>query len=292
VYEVSPVRKLALLTYFLHRQGSVSLKGKKVIVFVRTKERGERVSEFLREHKFRACYLHSESLPAKRKAYLEEFRNGHIQILVATDILSRGIDLPEVDAVVNLDLPTLPEDYIHRIGRTGRAGQKGLALTFVSTHAQVLTIGTQEVLRNEEDMIGKIEALLGDKLQVRPKVPGPWVDQKNVTGSTSRGHYDDAGVWIERDMAGEPEEYKGWISNEKLEEEKKLKAKAAGGKVKEGAAKVAPAPAPLAYDQVMKRATQQRFESEKVDLGKLDPKFRLTSARNEVFRVQKTPAKK
>jgi len=285
------MRKLALLTYFLHRQGTVSLKGKKVIVFVRTKERGERVSEFLRQHKFRACYLHSESLPAKRKAYLEEFRNGHIQILVATDILSRGIDLPEIDAVVNLDLPTLPEDYIHRIGRTGRAGQKGLALTFVSTHTQVLTIGTQEVLRNEEEMIGKIEALLGGKLQVRPKVPGPWVDQRGVTGSTSRGHYDDAGVWIERDPVGEPEEYKGWISNEKLSEEKKAKAKAkATAAVEQPKQRMGKGElAPLPYDQVMKRATQLRFESEKVDLGKLDPKFRLTTARNEVFRVQKTP---
>jgi superfamily II DNA/RNA helicase len=74
------MRKLALLTYFLYRIGNVSLKGKKVIVFVRTKERGERVAEYLQEHKFRACYVHSDSLPGKRRAFLEEFRNGHINV--------------------------------------------------------------------------------------------------------------------------------------------------------------------------------------------------------------------
>jgi ATP-dependent RNA helicase RhlE len=102
----------------------------RVIVFTRTKRSADRVAETLDTGGFRVSALHgNKSQPARQKA-LEQFRSGRARVLVATDIAARGIDVTGISHVINFDLPAQPEDYVHRIGRTARAGASGVAISF------------------------------------------------------------------------------------------------------------------------------------------------------------------
>ena len=103
----------------------------RVIVFTRTKHRADAVARRLGKAGYRTAAIHADRSQNQRERALSDFRNGKVDILVATDVLARGIDISEVSHVVNYDVPNNPEDYVHRIGRTGRAGESGYALTFV-----------------------------------------------------------------------------------------------------------------------------------------------------------------
>lgn len=103
----------------------------KVLIFGRTKWGMEKLSRALSERGFRATAIHGNKSQNQRQRALEEFKNAELQILIATDIASRGLDIEDVTHVINYDPPASYDDYVHRIGRTGRAGKKGIALTFV-----------------------------------------------------------------------------------------------------------------------------------------------------------------
>ncbi|MEY8437319.1 DEAD/DEAH box helicase [Atopobiaceae bacterium 24-176] len=124
---VSPEAKNKLLAKVLEREGH-----SRVIVFCRTKHRADAVCRRLRRAGILAAPIHGDRNQNQRERALRDFRKGSIEVLVATDVLARGIDVPDVDYVVNFDVPSDPEDYVHRIGRTGRAGEFGWALTFVT----------------------------------------------------------------------------------------------------------------------------------------------------------------
>lgn len=120
----------------------------RVIVFARTRSRADSTTRRLRKAGFSAEAIHSDRSQNQRKRALERFSSGEVGIIVATDVLARGIDVDEVDYVVNLDVPDQPEDYIHRIGRTGRAGHEGFAVTFVTPE-------TRSELRAIEKLLGE-----------------------------------------------------------------------------------------------------------------------------------------
>jgi ATP-dependent RNA helicase RhlE len=101
-------------------------------VFCRTKQRVDDVSRSLKGAGFLVEEMHADRPQRAREKALDRFREGSCQILVATDVMSRGIDVSGIDAVINYDVPLDPEDYVHRIGRTGRAGATGHAYTFVA----------------------------------------------------------------------------------------------------------------------------------------------------------------
>lgn len=103
----------------------------KVLIFGRTKWGIEKLSKALLIRGFRAASIHGNKSQGQRQRALEGFKNGEIQVLLATDVASRGLDIEDVSHVINYDEPASYEDYIHRIGRTGRAGKRGIALTFV-----------------------------------------------------------------------------------------------------------------------------------------------------------------
>ncbi len=103
----------------------------KVLIFGRTKWGMEKLSRELVVRGFRSAAIHGNKSQNQRQRALDDFKNGNLQILIATDVASRGIDIEDVTHVINYDAPTSYEDYVHRIGRTGRAGKKGIALTFV-----------------------------------------------------------------------------------------------------------------------------------------------------------------
>ena len=104
----------------------------RVLVFCRTKHRVDDVCKLLKKAGVKVDVMHADRPQGARERALEKFRAGKIQVLVATDVMSRGIDVSGIDAVVNFDVPMDPEDYVHRIGRTGRAGATGHAYTLVA----------------------------------------------------------------------------------------------------------------------------------------------------------------
>ncbi|HLD24800.1 MAG TPA: DEAD/DEAH box helicase [Patescibacteria group bacterium] len=103
----------------------------KVLVFGRTKWGVQRLSDELAKRGFRSGAIHGNKRQSQRQRILEQFMRSEIQVLLATDVASRGLDIPNVSHVINYDLPETMDDYIHRIGRTGRANKRGIALTFV-----------------------------------------------------------------------------------------------------------------------------------------------------------------
>ena len=105
----------------------------KILVFVRTKVRAERVAKAMERAEIKTLTMHSDKEHAERLKVMDSFKQGKVKVLIATDINARGIDIPNVDYVVNYDLPDEPENYVHRVGRTGRGVQKGQAITFCST---------------------------------------------------------------------------------------------------------------------------------------------------------------
>jgi ATP-dependent RNA helicase RhlE len=102
---------------------------KRVLVFTRTKRGADRVAHHLENGGFKAEAIHGDKTQSARQRALERFRSGHSSILVATDIAARGIDIDDVTHVINFELPNVPESYVHRIGRTARAGANGIAIS-------------------------------------------------------------------------------------------------------------------------------------------------------------------
>ncbi|MCB1916733.1 MAG: DEAD/DEAH box helicase [Rhodocyclaceae bacterium] len=102
-----------------------------VLVFTRTKHGANKLSEYLNKHEVTAMAIHGNKSQTARTRALEQFKSGELQVLVATDIAARGLDIDQLPHVVNFDLPNVSEDYVHRIGRTGRAGSEGEAISLV-----------------------------------------------------------------------------------------------------------------------------------------------------------------
>jgi ATP-dependent RNA helicase RhlE len=107
-------------------------EGDSFLVFTRTRRGADRLSHILKANKHEVALLHSDRSQSQRNAALESFRTGRSRVLVATDVAARGIDVDDVSYVINYEVPASAEDYIHRVGRTARAGRNGSALTMVS----------------------------------------------------------------------------------------------------------------------------------------------------------------
>ncbi len=127
VYSVAQEQKPALLVALLRDRAIRS-----ALVFTRTKHRADRLAQHLQRNGVAASLIHGNRSQSQRTRALAGFKAGEFRVLVATDIAARGIDIDELSHVINFDVPALPDDYIHRIGRTGRAQATGDALTFVS----------------------------------------------------------------------------------------------------------------------------------------------------------------
>ncbi|HET7561983.1 MAG TPA: DEAD/DEAH box helicase [Rhodanobacteraceae bacterium] len=122
---------------------------RQTLVFSRTKHGADKLCHHLEQHGFRAAAIHGNKSQGQRTRTLADFKNGKITVLVATDIAARGLDIIHLPAVVNYDLPMVAQDYVHRIGRTGRAGEEGLALSLVSREEAGLLRDIQKLLKQE-----------------------------------------------------------------------------------------------------------------------------------------------
>lgn len=141
VYEVERSRKREMLS-FLIRKGGWS----QVLVFVRTRYGADKLTEELIYDGIQAAAIHSNKSQSIRNRTLSEFKGGAFRVLVATDVAARGLDIQRLPYVVNYDLPQVAEDYIHRIGRTGRAGEDGVALSLVSPDEKLRLIAIEKLL--------------------------------------------------------------------------------------------------------------------------------------------------
>ena len=130
-YPVALENKTALLLELLEGQHQDE-NFERVLVFTRTRRSAERLSHILRARDHRVNRIHADRSQPQREAALQEFRDGRARVLVATDIAARGLDVDSVSHVINYDVPAAPEDYVHRVGRTGRAGKQGQAITIVA----------------------------------------------------------------------------------------------------------------------------------------------------------------
>ena len=152
VYYVEKSDKRELLVHLLKDQ-SIS----RALVFTRTKYLADRVARYLMDAGLRVLAIHGNKSQTVRQMALESFRNGNVRVLVATDIAARGLDVDGISHVFNLDLPDEPEVYVHRIGRTARAGAEGVALSFCG--------------REERSMLSDIEKLIRVKIEVEREHP-------------------------------------------------------------------------------------------------------------------------
>ncbi|MEP0548007.1 MAG: DEAD/DEAH box helicase [Rhodothermales bacterium] len=143
IYPVAQTQKMDLLLHVLQTEAVEN-----VLVFSRTKHRANRITKKLEQRGFAAAAIHSNRSQNQRQRALADFKRGDVKVLVATDIAARGIDVDGISHVVNFDTPNMAEDYIHRIGRTGRADATGDALTFVSADEE-------DYLRNIEKHTGR-----------------------------------------------------------------------------------------------------------------------------------------
>ena len=128
-----------MIDQFLARKGSI-------LVFVKTKRSADKMVKRLKEEGHSADAIHGDLRQSKRDRVINSFRKGLKRILIATDVAARGLDIPLIQHVINYDLPQVPEDYIHRIGRTGRAGKDGSALTFLTNNDRNMWRSIQKLI--------------------------------------------------------------------------------------------------------------------------------------------------
>lgn len=141
VYEVQRSRKREMISLMI-RQGG----WEQVLVFARTRYGADKLTEELILDGIKAAAIHSNKSQSIRTRTLAEFKAGEVRVLVATDVAARGLDIERLPHVINYDLPQVPEDYVHRIGRTGRAGEDGIAISLVSPEEKLLLMAIEKLL--------------------------------------------------------------------------------------------------------------------------------------------------
>ncbi len=166
-------KNAALVNEISTREGSI-------IVFARTQARTERLADYLFDKGFQVGRMHGGRSQGQRKRSLEAFREGVIRILVATDLAARGIDISTIAHVINFDLPASPEDYIHRVGRTGRAGATGDAISLITPEERGLWNAISRLLKASGAPVPKIE---GSKFT---EVPGVTFGNERPTKDFNR----------------------------------------------------------------------------------------------------------
>ncbi|MDO9218837.1 MAG: DEAD/DEAH box helicase, partial [Lacisediminimonas sp.] len=154
--EVDAPRRTQLLRHLVQTEG-----WERVLVFVATKHAAEIVADKLRKADIEAEPFHGELSQGKRQQVLQDFKLKILQVVVATDVAARGLDIAQLPVVVNYDLPRSAVDYTHRIGRTGRAGESGLAITFVTadTDAHFRLIEKRQRLRVSREQVAGFEPI-------------------------------------------------------------------------------------------------------------------------------------
>ncbi len=169
VHPVDRHRKRELLSHIIGFHN-----WQQVLVFTRTKHGANRLAEQLAKDGLKTAAIHGNKTQAARARALKDFKQGRVRVLVATDVASRGIDIDQLPYVVNFELPNVPEDYVHRIGRTGRAGNEGRAVSLISDDELPLLISIERMLKQSitQDIVAGYEpSFSSDTTRVRSAAP-------------------------------------------------------------------------------------------------------------------------
>ena len=159
VHHVDKERKKELLIHLLNKNS-----WKQVLVFTRTKHGANKLSEALIKDKITSAAIHGNKSQGARTKALDDFKAGTVRVLVATDIAARGIDIDQLPHVINFELPNVPEDYVHRIGRTGRAGNSGDAISLVCIDEHDYLFGIEKLIKQ------KINKIAIEGFKVNPNI--------------------------------------------------------------------------------------------------------------------------
>ncbi|HLL73121.1 MAG TPA: DEAD/DEAH box helicase [Pyrinomonadaceae bacterium] len=179
-YPVAMESKTALLLDLLERE-----RFERVLVFTRTRRGAERLSHILEAREHKVNRIHADRTQPQREAALRGFKDGRTRVLVATDIAARGIDVDSISHVINYDVPAAPEDYVHRIGRTGRAGNRGRAITLV-TPVEELNMRAIERLTGQAVERVLLQGFGGMKSATTPNGTKPFAGVKRAGASVGR----------------------------------------------------------------------------------------------------------
>lgn len=191
IYPVDKKKKAYLLTHLIKQY-----QWQQVLVFTRTKRGANQLVRHLETEGIQAAAIHGNKSQGARTKALADFKTGDIRILVATDIAARGLDIDQLPQVVNFDLPNVPEDYIHRIGRTGRAGASGQAVSLVSAdefvqlsdiERLIKTVLTREIVDDFEPVHTLPESRL-DRRPIKPKKPRVGHRDGQRSGASKQGN--------------------------------------------------------------------------------------------------------
>ena len=189
---VNQAEKTALLTLFFQTGKEIE----RTLVFSRTKHGADKVVRQLAAAGIPSSAIHGNKSQPQREKALDAFRDGSVPILIATDIAARGIDIPGVSHVVNYDLPNVPEQYVHRIGRTARAGADGIAIAYCDREEKPFLKDIEKLTRNKIDIeelpqgfMAAVEAL--KRLKVEPKGAAHPQQRNRRNESGARGHSND-----------------------------------------------------------------------------------------------------
>ena len=174
VHHVDRERKKELLLHLVHKNN-----WKQVLVFTRTKHGANKLSEALAKDGITSAAIHGNKSQGARTKALDDFKVGNVRVLVATDIAARGIDIDQLPHVINFELPNIAEDYVHRIGRTGRAGNTGEAISLVCVDEHDYLFGIEKLIKEK---IKKIE-ILGFK--VDPNIKAEPIQNRSNRGNGS-----------------------------------------------------------------------------------------------------------
>lgn len=163
IHPVDPEQKILLLLHLIDQNPN-----QQILVFARTKDRADELAKKITAHDLRCMATHSGRTQAYRTKAMACFKDGRIQVLVATEIAARGIDIEDLPLVINYELPNLAEDYVHRIGRTGRAGAEGRAITLL-TQSEIYLLDPIETLLKQSIEQVWVEGFFPKKFDPRAK---------------------------------------------------------------------------------------------------------------------------
>jgi ATP-dependent RNA helicase RhlE len=187
VYYVEKQNKRSLLVHLLKDEGI-----KTALVFTRTKHGADKVAKDLKKAGIKAEAIHGNKSQNARQAVLANFKDGKSRVLVATDIAARGIDIDSMGYVINFELPNVPETYVHRIGRTGRAGASGMAISFCDQEERIYLKDIQKLTKQN------IPVVTGHGFDTLPE---PTIEKKSEQPSFSPNRQRNNGQnWRERTL--------------------------------------------------------------------------------------------
>lgn len=179
VYQVAQSDKEALLIQLLKEADA-----KQVIVFTKTKLTASRLSRSLLREGISADAIHGDKTQQERIKALDAFKAGTVSALIATDVAARGLDISELPMVINYEIPSAPEDYVHRIGRTGRAGASGVAISFVSTDEEKYLVEIEKLIKRQ--ITKEVIALEKQNPTSRSRNGSASTHSKDIEASTTR----------------------------------------------------------------------------------------------------------